>query len=159
MIKAWPEHVRRVVYECLCELWQDRSAPQHWKWRFLVPIPKKESPSLNDLRPLMLVEALRKIWTSIFVRRIQGFWGDNPGITEGQHGFLKGRGTDTSVVQMIQALETGKEFKTQVYISSWDMKRAFDALPKPLLVFSWIRMGVRQTLRNTWLLWIGVATH
>ena len=43
---------------------------------------------------------------------------------------------------MIQALETGKEFKTQVYISSWDMKRAFDALPKPLLVFSWIRMGV-----------------
>jgi hypothetical protein len=59
-------------------------------------IPKKESPSLNDLRPLMLVEALRKIWTSIFVRRIQGFWGDNPGITEGQHGFLKGRGTDNT---------------------------------------------------------------
>jgi hypothetical protein len=43
---------------------------------------------------------------------------------------------------MIQALETGKEFKTQVYISSWDMMRAFDALPKPLLVFSRIRMGV-----------------
>jgi hypothetical protein len=58
------------------------------------------------------VEVLRKIWTSIFVRRIQGFWGDNFGITEGQRGFLKGRGTDTSKVQMIQALETGKEFKT-----------------------------------------------
>jgi hypothetical protein len=43
-------------------------------------------------------------------------------------------------MQMIQALETDKEFKTQVDISSWDMKRAFDALPKPLLVFSWIRM-------------------
>jgi hypothetical protein len=38
----------------------------------------------------MLVEALRKIWTIIFVKRIQEFWGDNPEITEGQHGFLKG---------------------------------------------------------------------
>ena len=73
MIKAWPEHVRQIVYECLCELWQDRAAPQHWKWRFLVPIPKKESPTLNDVRPLMLVEALQKIWTSICVVRIQGF--------------------------------------------------------------------------------------
>ena len=26
------------------------------------------------------------------------------------------------------------------------MKRAFDALPKPLLVFSWIRMGVSADL-------------
>ena len=72
MIKAWPEHVRKTVYECLCETWQDRTALQHWKWRFLVPTPKKESPTLNDLRPLMLVEEPRKIWTSIFVRRIQG---------------------------------------------------------------------------------------
>ena len=47
---------------------------------------------------------------------------------------------------MIQALETGKELKTQVYISFWDMKRAFDALPKPLLVFSWIRMGAPADL-------------
>jgi hypothetical protein len=49
-----------------------------------VPIPKKDSPTLNDLRHLMLVEALRNIWTSIFVRRIQGFCEDNPEITEGQ---------------------------------------------------------------------------
>ena len=41
--------------------------------------------------------------------------------------MFKGRGTDTSVVQMRQALEAGENL---------------DALPKPLLVFSWIRMGM-----------------
>ena len=66
----------------------------------------------------MLIQALGMVWTSIFVRIIKGFWGDNPPITQGQHGFLKGSGTNTSVVRLIQALETSKEFKTLAYIKS-----------------------------------------
>jgi hypothetical protein len=44
--------------------------------------PEEREPTLDDLRPLMLVEELRKIWTSILVRRIQGILGDNSGTTQ-----------------------------------------------------------------------------
>jgi hypothetical protein len=127
-------------------MWARKEIPDHWRWRWLVPIPKVPNPTLADLRPLSLIEPLRKVWTSIFVYRVQNFWAEHPRSLDGQHGFLKGRGTDTAVTSMINALETAREWKSNMYLSSWDMKRAFDSLPKPLLVFAWIRLGVPEVL-------------
>jgi len=49
------------AYECLAWMWQDRSIPACWKWKWLVPIPKNSSERLQDIRPIMLMEVLRKL--------------------------------------------------------------------------------------------------
>ena len=60
-----------------------------------MPIPKKDSPTLNDLRPFMLRSVKENLDKHIRP--------EDPGIVgrtilrsqRGQHGFIKGRGTDT----------------------------------------------------------------
>ena len=42
----------------------------------------------------------------------------------------------------MNTMETAKEMKCDLYMSSWDIKRAFDRVPKQLLIYAWIRLGV-----------------
>ena len=61
-IQHWkPERMVAEAYECLVRMWQDRSIPDSWKWKWLVPIPKNSSERLQDIRPIMLMEVLRKL--------------------------------------------------------------------------------------------------
>jgi hypothetical protein len=161
MIKLWPARTRREVFGDLLDCWQNRSVPEYWKWRFLAPIPKdssKDSLGLADLRPIVLVEALRKVWALIFVRRIQKLWTAHGVLHPGQHGYLQGKGTDTAVVEVLNALETAKEYKSPFFMSSWDMKRAFDSVPKQLLIWAWVRLGVPAELAE-YLVGMDLAGH
>ena len=62
LLKA-PPCVIQEIYKCLVQFWDDKHIPASWKWRWLVPIPKQptETPTIDELRPLMLCEALRKV--------------------------------------------------------------------------------------------------
>jgi hypothetical protein len=147
MMKCWPVELVTQVHDALCKLWTDnRKIPNYFKWKWLVPIPKVNNPSINDLRPLALVEVLRKAWIGIFVRRIQKRWEKFSVLEEDQHGFRPHRGTDSAIANMINALESAKEYSSQILLSSWDLKRAFDSVPKDILVWSWMRLGVPKAL-------------
>ena len=63
MLHKAPKIVIQEIHKCLVQFWTDKHIPTSWKWRWLVPIPKKptDSPTLEELRPLMLCEALRKV--------------------------------------------------------------------------------------------------
>jgi hypothetical protein len=41
MIKCWPVEISTAVYNCLVRCWMDKTLPVAWKWRWLIPIPKK----------------------------------------------------------------------------------------------------------------------
>jgi hypothetical protein len=142
MIKLWSDDQVQFAYEHLCVLWRDRAIPEYWRWRWIAPIPKKDEPELEELRPITLIEALRKIWISLFIRRFQNMWDELGTLNSGQHGFLRKRGTDSAIVEVLNALEAAKEAKSPICMSSWDKKRAFDSVAKQVLVFSWIRLGV-----------------
>ena len=60
MMAKWPEEVIRTVYDTLLLLDNNDHTPEYWKRKLLVPMPKTPDPSPKDLRPLMLVETLRK---------------------------------------------------------------------------------------------------
>jgi hypothetical protein len=130
------------IYSSLAELWKDKTIPDSWKWRWLVPTPKVPSPSLGDLRPLSLVEVLRKLWASVIMRNVSAAWAKNHTLNRNQHGFVPGRSMEEAVLEAMNSLESAKEWRTDLYISSWDIKRAFDRVPKQLLIYSWIRLGV-----------------
>jgi len=69
-LQHWQPHMIADAYECLATMWQDRYIPAAWKWKWLVPIPKNTSKRIQDIRPIMLMEVRRKIWTGLLVDKV-----------------------------------------------------------------------------------------
>lgn len=145
-IKLWDNNTRLIILEALIEMWKNKTVPKNWTWRWLVPIPKCPNPTLNDLRPLVLIEALRKVWAGIFVHRINCYLADNNILCCNQHGFLWGKSVESASMILMNALETACEWRSKIYISSWDMTKAFDSVPTQMLIWSLIRLGVPTEL-------------
>jgi hypothetical protein len=50
MMRCWSVKTRKSIYEMLVECWTKGTVPDYWRWRWLVPIPKKADPELHELR-------------------------------------------------------------------------------------------------------------
>jgi hypothetical protein len=75
MIASLPQAHLRALYDHLVTLWNHRTGLPAWKWRELAPLPKVlTNITINDIRPLTLIETARKVWVSIFVNRIKQHW-------------------------------------------------------------------------------------
>ena len=145
MIKSWPDELLRVVYDDLAAQWSKREIPDWWRWRWLCPIPKKSTgDDLNNLRPLMLNETIRKLWCRVIFKPIQRVWDSYGLLSPCQHGGTRRRGTDTASIEFINMLEEAYQSGTMLFMSSWDMKRAFDAVSVGVKQMAWFRMGVPE---------------
>ena len=144
MIKLWPPRVRLATYNAILSLFNrdTPSSPAYWKWKYLVLLPKVFNPSLDDLRPIILMEALRKIWESIFIRRKMRYLEENDVLSPSQHAYQRRRGTDSATVQLINAIETANVRNTDLFICSIDAKGAFDNPSFPAQLYASIRVGI-----------------
>jgi hypothetical protein len=143
MLALLDEADLRVLYTAMARMWEAREVPALWKLRWMVPISKVPiEPSIDQLRPISLVETSRKLWYAMIVNRIRSAWHDYGALSDLQHGSRPCRGTDSASIQFINAIEECHVSCTPLFASSWDIRRAFDSLPKPLLCFAWTRLGV-----------------
>jgi hypothetical protein len=152
MMKAWPDSVATYVHSLLEKLWDILITPEWFKCKILQPIPKADTdPSiLNNLRPLMLIEPLRKVWVGISIRRIRYTWEKNNLLNSSQYGFRHGRSCSPAILQLINCLETAQEEKSSILLSSWDVRRAFDSITRPNILLSLERLGVPSKIAE-WL--------
>ena len=146
MLKELSEESMMRLYDRLCEVWRTLKYPDGWGWRWMVLLPKVVGHTMDEVRPISLVEVIRKCWNSLILKRI-GQCLEKEGILEdGQHAYRLGRGTDSAVIQVLNVLEEAEELATEVYVSSWDTKRAFDTPDKEVLIRSWTRLGVPKNI-------------
>ena len=147
MVKHWPEELIKHVYALLMKLWEHKHIPMHHKWRFFCLIPKiAGSAKLEHMRPISLLDVMRKIWLGFFVGRITGFIERNALLDPTQNAYRCARGTDSASLPIINALEVIREQETSGAFSSFDIKRAFDSVSKNLSRLALIRMGVPEVL-------------
>lgn len=143
LMSLWPDTTAQQVHSLLCAIWRHKSTPTFWKWRWLVPIPKKaDNNTLINLRPISLIETSRKLWIGIFIDKIKHFWTQSNLLCESQHAYLANRSTEGALLQFRNLMEETEECAADQYLSSWDIKRAFDRVPKNILILSWTRLGV-----------------
>ena len=116
MLKDLSREIKHQIYKSLVEAWEKKETPEAWKWKWLLPIPKQENPDLSQLRPICLLEALRKLWSRIFVQRIANFLHAQKILHQGQFSG-RGGGTDAAVLEFAAALETAKERAAEIFIS------------------------------------------
>ena len=59
---------------------------------------------------------------------------------------MRGRSTEEAVLEVLNVLESAKDWRSDLYLSSWDIRRAFDRVPKAMLILAWVRMGVPECI-------------
>ena len=78
----------------------------------------------------MLLEVTRKVWVGLLMRRIKDSWIGRGLLNESQHAFLEKKGCGTAIPIVMNCLETAREMRSDIFLTSWDMRRAFDSLGK-----------------------------
>ena len=113
MAKGWPPEVTEFAHRCLLQLWDQKDTPTWMQWGWLCPKPKDPEAeiTLDGLRPLILLEVIRKLWVGIVVNRITRAWERHGVLAPGQHGFRPGRGTDSALLQFLNATSPSMRWK------------------------------------------------
>ena len=120
MVKGWLDEMVDRTYECIAGIKAAGEHPKHWTYKWLAPMPKKSGDDItvNDLRPLTLIEVTRKLWTSITVRKIWHVIEKHNLLHPAQHGYRRRRGTGSQSLQLIDVFEECEEAATDLGLSS-----------------------------------------
>ena len=106
-MKHWTEDIHRLMYDLLVNMWEAKIAADWWQFRWLVPIPKTpDQPSLQAMRPIVLLEATRKCWTGMIINKIMRVIEENNVLCSAQHGSRRHRSTATANLIFKNALES-----------------------------------------------------
>ena len=64
-MRYWSVDVVKSIYAACCDLWITKSVPVEWTRRWVHLIPKAPDPTLDELRPICLLEVTRKLWVGL----------------------------------------------------------------------------------------------
>jgi hypothetical protein len=146
MMSQWPEEVMKLVYESLCKLMAEEHTPSHWKNKLLIPMPKVPDPRLDQLRPLMLIEVLRKVWSGFNVNEVWRFLEKHQLLEDIQFAYRRNREAGVAMLLQRNAVEEAQETESAILLGSYDKYHAFDALTRAAMKLSFC-VGFRQSGR------------
>lgn len=109
--------------------------PSIWKHALVLPLFKKGDKSLpSNYRPISLTPPLSKLLERIVNAELTDFLTRNNYLPDEQHGFRKGKSTETNLLQCLDDWTTNMEKKTSTDIIYVDLKAAFDRVSIPKLI-------------------------
>jgi hypothetical protein len=108
------------------------TTPASWNWKWLHFIRKVSSDTIRlaDLRPLMLMGILRKLWSSHIGGKIMTALHKHKILDNAHHGFIAGRGTSTATLLHVNHSEDVEEKTAVSNRTSYDLSKAFDSVFK-----------------------------
>ena len=72
--------------------------PFAWKRALVTPIPKgPDSSEPRDTRPISMLPGIMKIVERVVQRQVTAYFNDNQLFTDAQHGYRRGRSTETAL--------------------------------------------------------------
>jgi hypothetical protein len=118
--------------------------PEQWRKSIVVPIPKKPgATALGDLRPLKLLEITRKAAMGIFKDRLRVVIDEHGLLHFAQHAFLRGKGTDSAAMLLLNATEEAVRYKKELHLLCLDIRKAYDTVIRTVGVEGAMRrMGI-----------------
>ena len=123
-LKHWPTDLLRSTYDGLVSCLESKQYFLEWKWRWLKALAKKSTAEIRvvgDLRPIILVEVLRKIWSKCVLPKLQVVWRKHDILNVSQHGYSAHRGTYTAMLQNHNLLEDAIEYGLPLHSKTWGM--------------------------------------
>ena len=105
--------------------------PMKWKVAQVYPIPKdvEWGYSLNNIRPIALIETFRKVVTKVITKRLAKVFMEKEILKGPNYAGLPGNSTEQPVHILNMIMEEAKEKDKEAWILLQDMKKAFDSVP------------------------------
>ena len=144
ILQATPIPILKSLHLVLQTMWSRRHVPKSWQTREMALLPKKpNSILLNDMRPLMLLEVLRKLWLHLILRPVATYITQQNLICPYQTGGISNSGTEDAILQVINCLEDSTERAEPLEILAFDKAKAFDS-PARIggISIAWQRIGI-----------------
>ena len=85
MMKEWTPAALTEAHQAMTMIWETGAIPNWWKKKWLCPKSKVDPDlaTLDDLRPISLIETTRKIWMGIIVGWIVEVWEEHDVLSPG----------------------------------------------------------------------------
>ena len=104
----------------------------------------------NHFRPISLTPVIAKVEESIFKEDLEEFLDKNNIICQNQHGFRRARSTNSNLINTWNQITDWADDGKAVSIIYTDFRKAFDSVPKELLLLKLENLGIRGKNLN-WL--------
>jgi Reverse transcriptase (RNA-dependent DNA polymerase)/Endonuclease-reverse transcriptase len=125
--------------------------PDCFKQAVVVPIFKKGNrQDSSNYRPISNLPTFSKILENCFLVRVADFFHDKKLLPSSQHGFLKGRGTQTALFEFMRNLFQNLEKRQRVLTIFYDLSNAFGKICPSIVIEKFELLGVRG-LAGAWL--------
>ena len=119
--------------------------PKRWKTSYIKPIPKKgDAGNVRNYRPVSIVNAIPKLFDSLITLKLYDKL--SPFIHNEQHGFSRGKSTETNLALFTEFIFSSLDKHEQVDAFYSDFSRAFDSVNHALLIRKLYNFGVRGNL-------------
>jgi hypothetical protein len=141
----------QLIYSKLRQLWKRGRFPPWMLKKHLCLIPKSPDDLLtaDQFRPIMLIDTLRKLFLKPMVNKIRHVWERHGILSQNQYGFLSGRSCAHGVLQLVNAMENAHCTESSLYMSTYDIRKAFDSVQRTLSEMALIRLGVPAHVART----------
>lgn len=122
--------------------------PVEWKRSYICPIPKKGVISeIANYRGISMQSCIPKLFDKILTGLMQKYIG--PQISDAQHGFRSGRGTQSNLIEISQFIHEQIQGKGMVEVIYFDYSKAFDTISYRVLARKLAELAVPFNLYLT----------
>ena len=107
-------------------------------------MPKVPDPQLTQLRPLMLIEVLRKVWSGFAVNEVWSFLEKHQLLEDIQFAYRRNREAGVAMLLQRNATEEAQETESAILCGSYDLYHAFDSLSRAAMKLSFATLGLNR---------------
>jgi hypothetical protein len=159
-LKELKNQISKPLAEIINNIFVGGTYPDALKAALITPVLKKsEKNVVSSYRPISILSNVDKIIGKILLKRFEDFLIKSDYCDHGQHGFKKGMGTETALMDFNYTLMDSIDKKKIVLVVSLDASHAFDLLPHNVLIAKLERMGIRGIPLNLISSYLHNRTH
>ena len=120
--------------------------PSTWTKSKTVLIPKKNKPTVKDLRPIALTNATYKLFMGILKSKLENHIQEIRQDSEVQAGFTRHRRIADNLSILDYCIAACFKNRQEMYLISVDFAKAFDSIKRSTLIFA--LKNIKYTLRS-----------
>ena len=128
MLKHLGPEMQKIIWKLVCACLHLGVIPSQWKKANVYPIPKPHEweCNLNNTRPIVLLETLRKAVIRLLNTRLAKIFVDNRILKGNQFAGLPGSSTFEPIRIMNEIIQDARDTKNEIWVLFQDLSKAYD---------------------------------